>query len=422
MVTVTSAAEALAALNGWWTTGTISAKLARPYRRKAFAEALRLLNEHRQILMLTGIRRVGKSTMLYQLIQTLLESVPPKNIIYFNFDAGSSGLLALLGEYQRITGIDWKNERVYLFLDEVQKHYGWSSQAKMLYDAFPNLKITVSGSASLQLESRAADDLTGRYFRVDMKPLSIIEYYELRTGKVVERPELYMSELRSEADRYMLRQFPEVVSWENDADIKQYIRESVIAKITRSDLPDTFKDVNFRLLEAMISSFFSRPGMIISVDTLSKEYSISKTTLENHLFYMEFSRLIRVVRNFRPSIRMESRKLRKVYPYNIALALSMHAAEPQYALETAAASRIDASNYWRMGAREVDFITREPLLPIEVKSGNRVRPEDMGSVRYFMDRFGAKDAVIIYNGNHKSNVGGIRLLPFADFLVEGISH
>jgi predicted AAA+ superfamily ATPase len=411
--------ETLTILNEWWVSNAVSDKLAKPYRRRTFVEASRVLNEYKQILMLTGLRRVGKSTIIYQLIGDLLKKVDPKKIIYFTFDGASSDILKLMAGYQRITGIDWKHETVYLFLDEVQKLTGWSSQVKLLYDAFPNIRIAVSGSASLQLEGHAVSDLAGRYFSVDLKPLSIVEYYELRYGKKVDRYELYRSELQAELDRYMLRAFPETVGWQNDADIKRYIQENVVSKIVRTDLPDTFTAVNFRLLEGMVSLFFSKPGMILSTDSLSKEFGISKTTLENHIFYLEFSKLIRVVRNFRPNIRMESRKLKKVYPSNISLALATNNVPAPYAAETLVASSVDATNYWRMGGNEIDFVMKEPLLPIEVKSGSRVDENDLKSMRYFLKKFKAKQGIVAYAGEKETRNGGIAMIPLIDIIANG---
>ncbi len=412
--------EALSNLNEWWVSNKVSGELAKPYKRKAFAEASRIFREHRQILMLVGLRRVGKSTLVYQLIEGLLGRVDPKHIVYFTFDAGTPDLLKLMAEYGRITGTDWKHGKVYLFLDEVQKLPGWSSQVKLIYDTFPQMKIVISGSASLQLESSAANDLAGRYFAIEMKPLSVVEYYELRYGKKIERPELYRSELQAEIDRYLLRQFPEIVGWQNEGDVKEYIRENVVSKIVRGDLPDTFRSANFRLLEGMIMLFFGRPGMIISADALSSEFGVSKTTLENHLFYLEFSKLIRIVRNFRPNIRMESRKLKKAYPYSISLALPYSAIPEPQVYETVVASAVDASNYWRMGVKEVDFVLKGNILPIEVKSGNRIDESDLKSIRYFMKKYKVGRGIVVYSGGAEKHEGKISLLPLIDLLSKGL--
>ena len=95
--------------------------LAKPYVREVFDEIIKSL-EYRQISVLTGLRRVDKSTLMFQTINHLLESgADPRNIVYLSFDEKISDLLELLNTYSRITGVNWKRERVYVFFDEIQK-------------------------------------------------------------------------------------------------------------------------------------------------------------------------------------------------------------------------------------------------------------------------------------------------------------
>ncbi len=414
--------DILLLLNDWWKSGKVSEDLAKPYKRKAFAEALRLFTRYRQIVILTGLRRVGKSTIIYQLISYLLsKGVDPKNVLYFTFDLNTIDLHKLLEEYGSLTGVDWKNSKVYLFFDELQKLGNWSSQLKLLYDRFPNLKIVISGSASLQLEGKAVSDLAGRYFTIDITPLSIIEYYELKNSKQIDRPELYEDDLRQELRSYIKKPFPEIVKWTSEMDIRTYIRENVIAKIVRGDLPNIFHSVNFRLLESMLSLFYSKPGMILSTNALAKELGISKTTLENHIFYLEFAKLIRVVRNYRPNLRMESRKLKKVYPYDISLALAYNNVQEPYAMETLVASALDLSLYWRMQGKEVDFVNKEPLVPIEVKSGEKIGEGELTTIKYFVRKYRAKRGIVAYNGAAYITKEAIEIVPILRLLVEGNS-
>ncbi len=408
--------ENLSMLNPWWTTGQVNPELAKPYRRKAFAEAKRLLAAYRQVLMLVGLRRVGKSTILYQLISDLLKGAEPRHVVYFTFDASSSGLIEILKAYARMTGIEWKKEKVYVFLDELQKLPDWDSQLKVLYDSFPNLRLVVSGSASLDLEERVTNNLAGRYFKVEIEPLDLVEFYELKRGVHVDRIELYWEELETELSNYVLRPFPEIVNWpENDA--KTYIREMVVSKATRGDIPDTFQNANFRLIEDLVSAFYKRPGMIVNVDDLSRQLRISKTTLENHMFYLNFSRLIKTIKNFRPSIMAESRKMKKVYPYNASLALAYGSMESGPLMETLVLGAIGASHYWRQGGKEVDFLITDPLTAIEVKAGTDVSSTELTGLKYLGNKYRCRQ-VVIYQGSRKRE-NGVEFLPILDLLAKG---
>ncbi|MEM4773114.1 MAG: AAA family ATPase, partial [Nanoarchaeales archaeon] len=78
--------DLLTKFNDWWTTGKVSEKDLEKYRRYLFYTILKYL-EDRQIILITGLRRVGKTKLLYQIIQYLLDKgVDPKKILYFSFD------------------------------------------------------------------------------------------------------------------------------------------------------------------------------------------------------------------------------------------------------------------------------------------------------------------------------------------------
>ena len=73
--------EMLTFLNHWWREGKVRRDLAREYKRIPFEE-LKALLEKRQIIVIYGLRRVGKSTLMYQLIQYLIEKgIPPSHIL-----------------------------------------------------------------------------------------------------------------------------------------------------------------------------------------------------------------------------------------------------------------------------------------------------------------------------------------------------
>ena len=294
--------EILELLNPWWKTSNVSFELAKPYKRKLF-EKITELKKYKQIIILSGLRRVGKSTLLYQTIENLLKNNDSKNILYFSFDKKVENITAILNSYQELTLTDWKNEKVFVFFDEITKLENWADKLKLIYDAFPNLKFFVSSSGSLALEEEAVKNLAGRYFVLNLKPLSFQEYLELK-GKqeLIKNPNLYEKELKQESEKYFLRSFPEIINWEDMLLIKDYLRSMIIDKIIKYDLEEKFKNINRELLKNLLEIFYNEPGMYIDYDSLSKKLRISKKTLIKHIYYLEFSYLIRKVRNLRPMV------------------------------------------------------------------------------------------------------------------------
>src|SRR3989338_6113364 len=105
-------------LNPWWLGDPISEKLAMPYKRYFFNE-IEEFEKYRQIVILSGLRRVGKTTLLYQKIEKLIQKNKPKTIFYFSFDKEVKGLIELLEGYKELTGVDYKKEKISVFFDEI---------------------------------------------------------------------------------------------------------------------------------------------------------------------------------------------------------------------------------------------------------------------------------------------------------------
>ncbi|MEM5874522.1 MAG: ATP-binding protein [Candidatus Aenigmatarchaeota archaeon] len=361
--------EVLRIENEWWTTEKVKEELAPFFRRDVFKQ-LKEMVDIRQIIVVTGLRRVGKTTLFFQLIQEMLKKVKPTHVLYFSFDEKVEDIKKILDEYQRITNVEWKNEKIYVFLDEIHKLDGWASKLKLFYDNFPNIKFFVSGSSSVELEREAYSNLVGRHFLLRVEPLSLKEFFELKTGKKVDNFEIWREELFLSFPEYVKKPFPEIVKESEEKRIMEYLRENVVGKIIYQDLPKKFKNVNEGLLFSLIEIFYQNPGMTLNLNNLAKNLHIAKKTLQNHLFYLKFSYLIRVVKNFRISMLVASRKLQKVYPYHWSLIFGLYKEiEKGKLLECIASSLLDAKFYWRKGNKEIDFILKnKELIPVEVKS------------------------------------------------------
>ncbi len=364
-----------------------SSELAKPFKRPYYYKARKLLNQ-RQILLITGLRRVGKTTLMYQLIQGLLKRVKPERILYYNFDIRASSLIDILETYSDLVDVNWENERVYVFLDEIVKQRGWVDELKLLYDSHPNLKFFVSSSSSLIIEGHALRNLAGRYFLLNMRPLDFKEYLEL-TGNsdYLKRRKLYKKELEKEFSTYLLKNFPETIKMSEDSAI-EYYRTLITQKIVKEDMPSEFPHANLDLLETLINIVYSDPGVYVSYDSLSKSLGVSKKTLINHMRYLIRAYLFRTIKNFRPSLMSSSRKMQRVYPYWWSLAYPFDPSHDKL-MESFVASYLDASYYWRKGGYEVDFVILKDkkMIPVEVKNKRVIVPSDYRCLEYFVEKY-----------------------------------
>ncbi|MEM0384016.1 MAG: ATP-binding protein [Candidatus Caldarchaeum sp.] len=398
-------------LNPWWKTATVNENLAPPKHRDLFKTLSNgLFRKYIQVVV--GLRRVGKSTLMFQLIKQLInQGTNPLRIVYISFDdpeARQKGVVGCLKDFTELTGENYRTGALYLFVDEAQKYPEWASEVKLLYDNYKNIRFVVSGSAGLNLLSEAKRSLAGRALYHELKPLSFEEYLLFVGSKVdVSKPRLYSEELKREFERYVKRPFPEIVHEVDEAFIKTYVRESVLDPVLFKDIPLQFREVDVLLVESLLRNFLTHPGTYLSVDSLSRDMKRAKTTIYKCLFYLEASLLIRRVMNFRPSTRSVSRKLARVYPYHPVLMLPYNPSDDKYA-ESLAAATLEARHYWREDDIEVDFLLDDT--PVEVKYVSEVRQEDLRSVKRFMNKYGSKTGVVVTK-NKEGVVDGVRLVP-----------
>ena len=130
------------------------------------------------VKVLTGVRRSGKSTILKMLMQKIEESgIQKEKIVSYRFDSLEYENMSAKEMFQELKGRLMKDERTYLFLDEVQEIEGWEKVVNSLGSDY-NVDIYVTGSNSRMMSSEISTYLTGRYVSFRIFTLSFAEYLE----------------------------------------------------------------------------------------------------------------------------------------------------------------------------------------------------------------------------------------------------
>lgn len=413
--------ERISEMNPWWKAGKVKEEFAFLYKRELFQEILKYL-ELRQIIGIVGLRRVGKTTLLYQLIDYLIKrNINPKDILYFSFDEIKEDVREILRVYEENVIKEKIGERkVFIFLDEIQKLGDWQDKIKVFYDLHPNIKFFVSGSASLDILLKGKESLAGRIFYFYLSLLSFEEFLELRkkdVKRIKENLDLWKTELRIELNNYSLKPLPEIVDFPDDI-AKKYIKEAVIEKIILSDMRSLFEVREIEIVGKIIDIIASNPGLIINLDDIAKDFGASRQVLSNYLFYLCSSFLIVDLKNFRGSVRAASRKLKKYYPLHPCFSTS---ADTGKIAENLVAFKTRANRYWREGEKEVDFILKnKEILPIEVKYKRQVKKNELKGLLKFMEKFNLKEALVItedYESEEWMEGKEIRFLPLWKWLL-----
>lgn len=302
--------------NPWWKAPSAVKDDAKPQRRLAYYEALRMLNHPsiRRFIVLSGVRRVGKTTILYQIIDKLLdEGIHPRNILYVSFDNPMLKLVSVetvLSVYESMYPIE--GER-YLFFDEIQYTDDWELWMKVIYDSRKDIHMIATGSASPILEKGSADSGTGRWNILKIPTMSFYEYCRLlglddplssdviqpcdlsdmdhaQLGDLVNR----FMPLRNHFNRYLtIGGFPELVLSGDDLYAQRMLREDVVDKVIKRDVLSLFNIRNPLLMEKLFLYLCMNSTEIFSATTAAKELeNISVSTIDSYIDALEMSNLI----------------------------------------------------------------------------------------------------------------------------------
>ncbi len=308
--------KVLTAYNPWWKTGTVNPKLTKTYKRLAYQEAMMRLDQTnlRRTVVLTGARRVGKTTIQYQMIETLLaRGVSPQKIIFISLDhpmlklGGINEILECYHEYI------YAEQDVYYFFDEIQYASDWDKWLKTIYDMQPDTQMVATGSASPALIKGNQESGAGRWTIIQVPTLSFFEYCELLDLNLPTIPSefkmtdllhmtqqersqimLQLSNVHNHFIRYLqIGGFPELALADNDIMAQQIMRDDVVDKVLKRDLPSLYNIRNATELERIFLYLCNVSSEIVSIDAIARELNgVSRPTVENYIQYLESANLI----------------------------------------------------------------------------------------------------------------------------------
>ena len=164
--------------NEWW-----KGKFELEYHERDILDQVSKFLPLPQIIAFTGLRRVGKTTLMFKIASDFIDSGwDPKNVIYFSFDDFRDAQVSqVLIEYEELMKKNVKEGRYLLLLDEIQKLTNWEDQVKRIYDIYgKRVKIILSGSESLFLRNKSKETLSGRIFEFKVDTLSFREFLRFK--------------------------------------------------------------------------------------------------------------------------------------------------------------------------------------------------------------------------------------------------
>ena len=403
--------EALEKNNKWWKW-----EFELDFKRRKVYDEIKKFMHTRQIISLTGLRRVGKTQTMLKIVQDNIEKYDKKNILYFSFDEFKDvKIYDIMRSYARLMSRDLDKGSYLMLFDEIQKIDNWEEQLKRIYDENPKIKFIISGSESLFIRKKTRESLAGRIYEFQIKTLDFEEYLAFKNKKFDNLP-LYKEEILREFNNFLFCSgFPEIINETKEISNK-YIKDNVIDKVIFKDLPQIISIKEPAIMEELFKIILNNPGGTIDVNDLSQNLNISRQTISLYLYYLEKSFLIKKIFNFSRNARKTQRKLKKYYPTIFSIDVLENKELFGRVFETFIVNQLNAEFFWRDPYKnEVDIIKIEEdkILPIEIKSSEI----DIKPMKIFMKKFKIERGVIV-SYDKKEKVNGIEIIPFYEFLLE----
>lgn len=321
--------------NPWWRDGALPKDFLKPIKRFAWYEAMKIFThtDLRRHVILSGARRVGKTTLLYQMIEELLKGgVDAKKILYLSHD---HPLLKFCATDEIMTIFESNvspEDDAYLFFDEIQYAKDWEMWLKVFYDTQPGWRIAATGSASPVLTQRASESGVGRWSVIPVPTLSFYEYCEILG--IEDRPKLdkdirptglasckdaeinnllnSLAPLQKHFHRYLtVGGFPELALSKDDFYAQRMLREDVVDKVLKRDIPSLFNIRNAAVLEKVFLYLCFNSSNIVNITTMSKELENTPAiTVSNYIQFLERANLIYISE----PVNLDGKKVLKAKP------------------------------------------------------------------------------------------------------------
>ena len=335
-----------------------------------------------KVIVVTGMRRAGKTCLLLHAIQTLRQFIDHRRILYVNFEDERLRLrtedLDLILQAYRELYPELDLSQCYFFFDEVQEVEGWEKFIRRLDDSVSR-HIYLTGSNSKLLSSEIASSLRGRCLSVEVFPLSFNEFLrfqQIEPDFISSRGRALMS---AQFERYLIQGgFPELVLIESE-DIRRKILKDYFDVMMFRDLIERYQESNIPALRYFLKRLLESVSSPLSIAKTHNEmksagFKVGKNTLHDYLAMSEAVYFSIIATKYDPSIVRQTMAEKKAYLIDNGFLSQLSFRYQQdhgKLLENLIAvslRRQQPKLQFIKGVKECDFVlsTRGGLVPIQV--------------------------------------------------------
>ncbi len=329
------------------------------------------------------------------------------NIFYFDLEREETLDLCNRGDREIVRYIkaripqETEEQRIFLFIDEVQYLDNPSGLLKVFYDHHrEQFKLFVSGSSSFAIKSKFKDSLVGRTIDLEIFGLNFKEFLDFKglTYNLAAESEAIHQELKSLYQEYILYgTYPQVVLAPN-IELKELYLKGIIEKYIYKDIRDLANIREIRKFNNLLKMLASQTGQLVNINELSSTLNIARPTIEDYLYILENTYIIKLLFPYHSNIRSELTKMPKVYfedtgILNILRNKKLDDTFDGSFFENAVYAylrrkfAVQDIYFWRTKLKqEVDFVIEaEDLIPLEAKIS--YNDKVMKNLLYFKEKY-----------------------------------
>lgn len=381
--------------------------------REKFAEVKKFL-EIPEVVVLHGARQVGKTTLMRMTMDELQKS-GQTNVFYFDLekdeflDLCNHGVEEILKYVKGRQVPEPIGKKIYIFIDEIQYLDNPTGLIKIFYDHYKrDVKLFVSGSSSFAIKSKFKDSLVGRIIDLEIFGLSFKEFLDFKglSYNLSSGSQLLNAELLGLFREYACYgAYPQVVLTDN-LELKEIYLSGIIEKYIYKDIRNLAEIKELEKFNNLVKFLAAQAGGLVNINELSSTLKISRPTIEQYLFILESTYIIKLINPFHKNIRSELSKMPKIYfedsgilnlLKNRKLSNEVDGQLFENSVYTYLRRRHNVQDvfFWRTANKqEVDFVigSVQPV-PIEVKLS--YQDKLLGNLRFFTEQYRSSDAYCV---------------------------
>jgi len=357
------------------------------YERGKYLTVLERWLENRDIVFLTGLRRVGKTSLLKYFIASLIHrhAIAPEHIFYISLDLyvlNDLSIGEILEAYRRIHKLP-SEQKVYLFLDEVTSKSSYQKELKNFYD-LEKIKIFASSSSASLLKDKNAY-LTGRARILEVMPLDFDEYLFFKNIHI------------KKADTHLQERYFE--EYMQDGGMPEYVLtgdmaylQNLIDNIIAKDIIAHYHIRNTQVIRDYYRLLMERSGKQLSFNKIAAILDISVDTAKRYYYYFEETYLIYSIEKY-GKLNERIKGVKKIYASDVGMRNVITGYRDKGAVfENLVFLKIRDldPNYLYVDGVEIDFLTRDRIL-IEAKYHSKLNAKQ----QKLFDRFEARAKYVI---------------------------